>query len=295
MGQISASLPTVFLLVAAAATGGCSRPPDNEPPVATPSVTLARPDAAIGAPVDMTYRFVVAPNAPAFADDYLVFVHFLDADGEMMWTDDHRPPVPTRQWKPGQTVEYVRTMFVPKFPYVGEARVELGLVSLETGVRLPLAGTSKGQRQYEVATFNLHRQTDNLFVVFKDGWHATEVADEGNGIEWQWSKQTATLSFRNPKRDVVFYLECDQPIQNLGETQHVDLRIGDAVIDSFDLPPGAKELRKIPLTSERLGDGDTVDLTVSPAKTFVPASIASLKSADSRELGVRVFRAYVQP
>ena len=294
MTRNSATLLKLVVLAALASTG-CSRPVDNEPPVATPSLTLTRSDAAIGAPIDLRYRFVVAPNAPAFKEDYLVFVHFLDADGEMMWTDDHLPSVPTRQWKPGQTVEYTRTMFVPKFPYVGETRVELGLVSLDSGARLPLAGTSKGQRQYEVASFNLHRQTDNLFVVFKDGWHETEVADEGNGIEWQWSKQTGTLSFRNPKRDVLFYFECDQPIRDLGETQHVDLRIGDAVIDSFDLPPGARELRKIPLTRGQLGDADTVDVTVAVGRTFVPATIASLKSSDPRELGVRVFRAYVQP
>jgi hypothetical protein len=38
-----------------------------------------------------------------------------------MWTDDHTPPVPTTQWKPGQTVEYTRTVFIPIFPYVGDA------------------------------------------------------------------------------------------------------------------------------------------------------------------------------
>ena len=34
---------------------------------------------------------------------------------------------------------------------------------------------------------------------------------------------------------------------------------------------------------------------LGPEATFVPATIASLKSTDARELGVRVFRAYVQP
>jgi hypothetical protein len=30
-------------------------------------------------------------------------------------------------------------------------------------------------------------------------------------------------------------------------------------------------------------------------KTFVPAKFASLQSSDTRQLGVRVFRAFVQP
>jgi hypothetical protein len=274
---------------------GCARTQQAESPVATPTVTVGRTDAGAGMPLEMHYRFVVAPDAPAFTDDYWVFVHFLDTDGEMMWTDDHQPPVPVRQWKPGQTIEYPRTMFVPKFPYVGETRVEVGLYSPKTGTRLPMTGATKGQRGYDVATFNMRTQTDNLYVVFKDGWQETEVADEGIGIEWQWSKKNATLAFRNPMRDVTFYFQCDQPVQGLGVQQQVELRIGSAVIDRFALAPGQKELRRVPVSKAQQGDAEVVEVTVAVDKTFVPATLSALKSTDSRELGIRVFRAYVQP
>jgi hypothetical protein len=285
----------VFLMAAAALAAGCGRAQDTEAPVATPSVTVARGDAAAGTPLEMSYRFVVAPNAPAFADDYWVFVHFLDTDGEMMWTDDHQPPIPTRQWKPGQTIEYPRTMFVPKFPYLGETRIEVGLFSPKTGARVPMTGETRGQRAYHVATFTMRTQADSLYVVFKDGWHETEVADENAGIEWQWSKKSATLAFRNPKRDVLFYFQCDQPVQGLGAMQRVELRIGPTVVDSFALAPGRQELRKVPVSRAQLGDAETVEVTVLVDKTFVPANMTQLKSTDSRELGIRVFRAYIQP
>jgi hypothetical protein len=48
------------------------------------------------------------------------------------------------------------------------------------------------------------------------------------------------------------------------------------------------------LTSQQLGIGETVEVTVSVDRTFVPATTTQLKSTDSRELGIRVFRAYVQ-
>jgi hypothetical protein len=277
------------------ALAGCGRTEENETPVATPTVTLARPDAAVGSPIEMTYKFAVAPDAPAFAEDYWVFVHFLDADGELMWTDDHQPPTPTRQWKPGQTVEYTRTMFVPKFPYVGDTRIEVGIFSPKTNTRLPLAGPSRGQRAISAASFNLTLQSDNLFVVFKDGWHETETGDETSGIEWQWSKKEGTLSFRNPRRDATFLLQVDNPVTG-AEPQHVDLRIGDTVVDSFTVTPGApRELRRINISADQLGTGDTVEMTVAVDKTFVPASIPALRSTDSRELGIRVFRAFIQP
>lgn len=284
----------LFALLAIACIS-CGRPKDTDPPVATPSVTLARNQAAIGSPLEVKYRFVVAGNAPAFGEDYWVFVHFLDTDGELMWTDDHQPPTPTRQWKPGATVEYTRTMFIPKFPYTGQTNVEVGLFSQQSGQRLPLAGETRGQRSYQVAAFELQTQNDNQFVVFKDGWHPTEVADDEIGTEWQWSKKEATLTFRNPKRDVLFYMQLDRPVTPFPEPQHVELRIGDAVVDQFPVSSGPLQLRKFPITAAQLGTDETVEMRIVVDRTFIPLNTPALKSNDPRELGVRVFRAYLEP
>ena len=286
-------LRSVVAVVVLLSLAACGRREDTAPPVATPTVTMERDRVAIGSPVDMRYRFVVAQDAPAFGEDYWVFVHFLDADGELMWTDDHQPPTPTRQWRPGATLEYVRTMFVPKFPYTGPTVVEVGLFSPKTGERLPLSGETSGQRAYPVGRFDLELQSESQFVVFRDGWHPTEVADDEVGTEWQWSRKMATLAFRNPKRDAMVYLQLDQPVKTLGEPQQIEVRIGEHVVDSFALPPGGEELRKFPVTAAQFGDAETVEMRVVVDRTFVPANVPALKSNDPRELGVRVFRAYV--
>jgi hypothetical protein len=58
---------SVFAYVAVAAclatSVSCSRKTDNEPPVATPSLTLNHDKVPIGSPVKLTYKFVVAPDA----------------------------------------------------------------------------------------------------------------------------------------------------------------------------------------------------------------------------------------
>jgi hypothetical protein len=138
-------------------------------------------------------------------------------------------------------------------------------------------------------------QTDDLSVVFRDGWHAVEVADEFSGPEWQWSRKDATLSFRNPRRDVRVYLQLDQPSAAFAEPQRVEVLAGSEVVDSFLLPPGRMELRRIQVAASQLGTAETAELTISVDKTFVPAAVPALKSTDSRELGIRVFRASVQP
>ena len=289
----SSLLTVLGVLLICVSVPACQREADTAPALVTPTVTLSRSDVGVGTPIEMTYHFEVAPGA-TLGEDYLVFVHFVDADRELMWTDDHMPPVPTSQWKPGAPVEYSRTVFVPKFPYAGEASVELGLYSAATGERVPMAGDNQGQRSYRVAGLTMGTQTNNLFVVFKDGWQDAEISNEGAGIEWQWSKKAGIVAFRNPKRDAVFYLQVDQPVPQVG-MQHVDVRMGDAVIDSFDLPPGELVLRKIPLTQEQFGDEETGEITIEAEKTFVPAEMPELKSNDARELGVRVMRAYLQP
>lgn len=285
----------IFVVILVVVTAACGREADTAPPVATPTVTLSRPEAAVGSPVDMQYRFVVAQDAPAFAEDYMVFVHFLDADGELMWTDDHQPPTPTRQWEPGATIDYTRTMFIPKFPYTGETHVDVGLFSPESGERLPLAGEHIGMRSYRVTTFNLRLQSDNVFVVFNTGWHPTEVADGTSGLEWQWTRGDATLSFRNPKRDAVIFLQLDQPVRLPDGPQEVQVRLGAEVVDRFPLPPSTPELRRINVSAGQFGESETVEMVVAVDRSFVPASIPELRSADARALGVRVFRVFVQP
>jgi hypothetical protein len=273
---------------------GCARKKDDATPVATPSLKLSRTEAAVGSPIDMSYRFVMAPNASPLTEDYTVFVHVLDTDRQRLFGDDHEPPTPTREWKPGSTIEYDRTMFVPKFPYVGDAQIEVGLYSRKTGERVPVGGETTGDRAVRVASFAIRPSNSAYFVVFKSGWYDPEVT-EGNSTEWQWSKKQGALSFRNPKHDTLVLIQLDQPAMAFQEPQQVEIRAGQAVVDSFPLPAGRQELRRILLTPQQMGGDDSVELAIAVDKTFVPAAIPQLKSADSRELGVRVFHVFVEP
>ena len=284
-----------LLLLVAGSVVACAGKKDDATPVATPSLTLSRTEVAVGSPVDMIYRFAMASDAAPLTDDYTVFVHILDTDGEQLWGDDHAPPTPTRQWRPGSTIEYTRTMFVPKFPYVGDARIEVGLYSPKTGQRVPLSGESSGDRAIRVASFTVRLAADTYYVVFKSGWYDAESSEGLVGTSWQWSKKEGTLSFRNPKRDTLLMIQLDQPAMAFQEPQQVELRVGQATVDSFPLVAGRPELRRISLTPQQMGNGDTVDMAVAVDKTFVPASIPQLKSSDSRELGLRVFHVFVEP
>ncbi len=286
--------PLTIFLVLAVALSACRRKPPEAPAVATPSLTLSHDRAPLGSPLEMTYRFVVAPNA-RFDEDYRIMVHVVDTDEEMLWADDHNPPTPTREWKPGQTIEYTRTIFVPVYPYVGESTIQVGLYSLTTQKRLTLTGEDVGQHAYKVARLQLQPQTENLPSVFKDGWHPAEVAEHNPAVQWQWTKKDATLAFRNPKKDAVFYFDVDNPGSVLREPQHVQVLLNGTPLQDLTLEPGKEQLQRIKLTADRLGTGDSAELRIIVDKTYVPALMAAANSKDPRELGVRVFHAFVDP
>jgi hypothetical protein len=285
-------LVAVLLTSACAA---CSRKAEEGPAVAMPSVVLSSHAVAIASPVDITYRFVVAPDAPTLSKDYRVFVHFNDNSGQQLWTDDHLPPTPTSQWKPGSTIEYARTMFVPRVPYTGETTIDVGLYRPGDDEQAPTMGSGAGQRAYRVGTLDVQPQAETTLVLYQSGWHDAEVVPDSPGVEWRWSKEQGTLQFRNPKRDIVLMLDLDQPQADLATPQRIELRAGSTSLDTFSLKPGERTVRRIAIPAAALGDSDNVELILQVNPTFSPAYLPGATSKDVRTLGVRVFNAFIQP
>ena len=222
-------------------------------------------------------------------------VHVVDADDELMWTDDHDPPMPTTQWKPGQTIEYTRTMFVPVYPYVGEASVQIGLYSTTTQKRLPLDGEDVGQRAYRVARFQLQPQTENVFTVFKDGWHPAEVADTTLASSGSGRRRQATMAFKNPKKDSTFYLDVDNPGGVFNEPQQVKVthrRAGRRPIHRDAEAAGPAQDSHEGRSDGHRRDGRAADRRGQDLRARADRGTGS---KDPRELGIRVFHAFVQP
>jgi hypothetical protein len=276
-----------------ALAGACGAPADTTPSQGSLAVSLSRARVALGSPVDITYKFTLAGDAPGLGNRK-VFVHFVDADGEQMWTDDHDPPTSTSSWKPGQTVEYTRTVFAPVYNYVGQARVVAGLYDPASGDRVKFTGTDVGGRAYDAAQFEVLPQTENTFLIFKDGWHPVEAAADNSMVEWQWTKKEATLAFRNPRRDAVLFFQADNPGKAATAATKVEIRLGDQVLATVALGADGP-VQKIPLPAAAMGGGDMVELRLVVDQTFVPALEPGTQSNDPRELGARVFHAFVQP
>jgi len=289
------TVPSLACAVLAAGVSGCSRA-DSAPPVATVSFTASKTRIPLGSPIELTYRFDVAPDAK-IDQDYRVFVHVLRDDGTTMWNDDHDPVPPTSQWKPGQRIEYTRTRFIPAFPHVGQATVVAGLY--RENDRLPLQGSDPADREspsraYKVGTLELLPSSENIFIIKKSGWHPSEFAPENITLEWQWIQKVATLSFRNPRKDVTFYIEYDARTDVFSDQpQQVTVYSGDQAVKTFAATSSAPTLERIPITAAQLGNNEMVELRIELDRVFVPAKLPS-GGRDARELGMRVYNVFVE-
>jgi len=269
---------------------------DDAPPVASVSFSASSTRVPLNSPVDLTYRFEVAPDA-AIDGDYRVFVHIKDDQGDIVWTDDHDPPVPTSAWQPGQVIEYTRTPFVPVFPYIGPATVEVGLY--RDADRLSLQGPDEADREsvdrsYTVGAFEILPMSENVFLINMSGWHPAEFSPEDPSVEWEWTQKVAAMSFRNPRRDVTLFLDYDaRPDIFPDRPQQVTVYAGHTPIETFAADQVDRTLLRIPIAADALGTEDMAEVRLDVDRTFVPSDMPA-GGRDDRELGIRVYHKFIQ-
>ncbi|HVW03963.1 MAG TPA: hypothetical protein VHB78_03095 [Vicinamibacterales bacterium] len=293
--RTSAPAAIAFVVIAASALAGGCRRTSGAPAVASVTLTASAARAAVESPIDFTLTFNVLPGA-AIEGDYRVFVHVLDSSGQVLWNDDHEPPVPTSQWKAGQTIAYTRTEFVPQAAHPGPATVEVGLY--REGNRLPLQGAAgapdNGSRAYRVGALDLTPASDNIFLMYKNGWYPDEVAPTDPSLTWRWTQKSAALAFRNPRTDVTLWLQYTaRPDLFAGTPQQVVIWSGDKTVATFAADSADTTLRRIAIDAADLGTADMAEIRIDVDRTYTPSLIPGA-GKDDRTLGLRVYHVHVQ-
>ena len=264
-------------------------------PVAAIEMHVARDPAAQGSVVETALSLTVLAAFEPLEHDYRVFVHFLDAGGNLLWADDHYPPIPSSRWRPGQTLSYERRVQIPEQSGVGRATVAVGLYAVESGERLPLAGQALGQRAYRAATVTIAAATERNVPTYGDGWYEPESASFGErGPRWRWTRESAGLTFPNPYSDAVLQLFLDgRPDLVPGGRQELDITVNGEHVRRIVLDSLERQFVEAPLAGGRLGGERAVRVGLHVRQTFVPSEVPGSGSVDDRRLGVRVHHAFV--
>lgn len=276
------------------ATLGCDRRgavPAND---ITASFKANRMSAPLDSAIEVTYSWTTGPNFKKIDGDYRALVHFIDQGKVLLFTDDHAVTPPPSQWEPNKTYSYTRTVFVPVVTYIGDTTVTMGLYPAGRGERIPLKGEDFGLREYVAAKMQLLAQVENVRVYYKEGWHNPEPGPNPM-VETTWTKKEAVLSFKNPHKPVILYLQFDAPYSpknypDGAPTLSVAAQGRAGFTHTFE--NGELVEKKIRIKAEDLGAEDTVELRFAMDKTIVPKSLG-MSPTDDRELGVRVYDVFV--
>jgi hypothetical protein len=259
-----------------------------------PSIKVNRLKAPLGSAIEVTYTWTLEPGAKKLDQDYSAFLHFLDSHKVILFAESHLPTPPPSTWEPGKTYSYTLTHFVPVYPYVGDVEVRLGLFPTQGRRERPaLKGDDAGLREYRVAKMEFVPQTENIFVVYKDGWHNPETQPENPSVERTWTKKEALVSFKNPRKDVIVYLEGDTCVKCFPEPPELTVSVGNNVGLRFAVETPEVYLKKIRVRAADLGSDEWVDLRLSMNQSFVPKNLNPPLNNDDRELGFDVYHLYI--
>jgi len=280
----------VAVLAIIPALNACRRRKAAEVNDIVPSFTVNRPRAPLGSAVEITYNWKLEPSAKKLGKDYKALVHFLDSHGVMLFDDDHMPTPATTAWEPGKTYSYTLTKFIPIYPYVGESEVRMGLY--RDRERVALKAEDTGMQEYKVGKIELLPQTENIFLVYKDGWHNPESRTDNPGLEVTWTKKDALVSFKNPKKDVLVYLEADTNSKAFDAPPVLTVAVAGKTGLVVPIESSEVFLKKIRVKAADLGNEEWVDLRLSMNQSFVP-KLKGVNATDDRELGLMVYHLYV--
>jgi hypothetical protein len=65
-------------------------------------------------------------------------------------------------------------------------------------------------------------------------------------------------------------------------------------VDTFTADNSTPVLRRIQVSADQLGTGEMAELRLDVDRTFVPSKLAANGGKDVRELGIRVYHAFVE-
>jgi hypothetical protein len=268
--------------------GGCHSRPHDVPLEVAPECSLVPPRVPAEDALALEYRWTVRPGAKRLGAGYRSFVHFVDASGVLLFTDDHDPIPAPETWQPGNTYTYDRIVLVPDIP-PGRIEVRMGLFS-EKGGRVTLQGTSRGHGEYLAGTLEVLPKTARAPIVYGDGWYRPEAPAGDPFVVRRWMGREAWARFRNRRQDVVVFLSAETT-HTFPEPPVLTLALGNRGV-TLPLTTSDVFLERVRFRAQDLGEDRWAELRLALSESFVPKLLGL--SDDTRDLSLWVRGLHVE-
>jgi len=278
----------LVMLATAIGIGACGG--GGEAPQLDVEVSVEMPSSVpLDEPLHIAYTWTPGDDFTAPMEDYQVFVHAIDPQGNIVFQDDHYPSEPTSQWSAGAAQRYERWLYVPTGLEVDQLDFVVGLYSPDgRALMRGDAGTWTAAR--EVHELEIRIGDMSGVPAYVEGWHAMET-DEVSGRSWRWSEGVARAAFTNPRRAAVLHVTAHGPVDEVGP-QVLVLRIGETEVGRIEIANATDFSERIEVPAAVMGEDDWVELVLEATPVLTPRELDP-ESADERTLGVQVFRLHL--
>ncbi len=266
----------------------CSQKGDIEPGIA-----LNKGVVTMGSVLEAEYSFKVLPNSKIPNYDGIVFVHFLDPDNNIVFTDDHNPPKPTSQWKAGENYSYKRNIYIPSDILSGEYKIRLGIYDpAGKRDRVPLRAREIKDRSYELAKLTIKAPLWDL-IKYEEGWYEVEHSAEDPFIQWRWTKGKAIAYLLNPLKDTKLHISYEgNPEYAPDKKIKVIFKINDNEIEESYIEDNKKIDKIISIAKDLAKDDRYIKFEIDVSSVFIPKDVGH--SDDTRELGIKIYRLIIE-
>lgn len=239
---------------------------------------------------DIQYEWKTSGDFLPVNKDYTVYAHFWHGDN-LLFQDDHVPPVPTSKWEPGQEYKYQRRVYIPSFidefdpSFKGEEQVRLSV-----GLYNPFDRTGEPNREVLTSRLKVYPPPpDTPEIIYESGWYDQEIDPNAPLRKWRWTGPEARCIVDNPQRDALLVIRGGVN-KDIISDQKITVKINDLVLDEF-IPDEIIFEKSYSVKMEMLGDKDEFSLAIAVDKTFIPSKIFP-QNKDERELGCQVAFVY---
>jgi len=235
---------------------------------------------------DIQYDWKTSGDFLKAGKDLTVYVHFWHGSN-MLFQDDHVPPVPTSQWEPGQEYKYQRQIYIPSFidefdpNFKGEETLRLSV-----GLYNPFDRSGGPQREVLSTKLTvLPPPPDAPEIVYEKGWYDQEIDPNAPLKKWRWMSGEASCIVDNPHQDGLLVIRGGVNKEAIPD-QKVVFKINDIVLDEF-IPDEITFEKSYTVKKEMLGEKDAFTLSIAVDKTFLPSKVFP-QFKDARELGCQI-------
>ncbi|HLA77224.1 MAG TPA: hypothetical protein VJU18_06570 [Vicinamibacteria bacterium] len=221
--------PVALVASLLCAGAGCSADRLYPSVKARPSIEIeAGTPPRAGRPIAMHFSWVVDPDFKPPARPHRVFVHFLLADGQLAFTDDHEPEPAVGRWKPGGVYEYTRTVVLPD--RVRRLGVRVGLFSARFPYKARvLARDTRKPGFPTLAEFQVAENPDQAEEAVHLGRGFLPWVQDGRAMarSTSWTGRSATFAFLRRPEGTTLLLQGYTERARFSSDPTLTLRVGD--------------------------------------------------------------------